>query len=153
VPIGSVAYSSFGTNKTPVAGTIYISDIYVVRNTTLTGIGLLNGSTAGGTNTVIYALYNAQGKLIANTDLSGTSTSGANAFQQIAFTSAVNVDAGQYFVAVQRNGTTDTLRTVAADTFVDVVSTSVAGVFGTIPSSITVPTSFSADNGPIVYVY
>ena len=38
------------------------------------------------------------------------------------------------------------------NTFVDVLTKSVTGTFGTLPS-LTVPTTFTADKGPIAYVY
>ena len=153
VPIGSTAYASFGTDTTLVAGTIYWAEVFIPRNITLTGVGVLNGATVG-TDKWIVALYtSAGGTVAANSALAGTTSSGANAFQQIAFTSTyAAVGPARYWIAFQSNGTTDTLRTVAANTFVDVLTKSATGTFGTL-SSLTVPTTFTADVGPIAYVY
>jgi hypothetical protein len=52
----------------------------------------------------------------------------------------------------QSNGTTDTLRTIAATTWADVLTTGVTGTFGTAPA-LTPPTTFTADKGPYAYVY
>jgi hypothetical protein len=41
---------------------------------------------------------------------------------------------------------------VATATYIDVISTSVSGTFGTVPATITVPTTFTADKAPIVYL-
>jgi len=153
IPIGSVAYGSLGTNTTLVAGTTYWAEVFIPRNVTLTGVGVLNGATVG-TDEWIVALYDSDGgAVVANSALAGTTSSGANAFQEIAFTSTyAAVGPARYWVALQSNGTTDTLRTIAASTYVDVLTKSATGTFGTLPS-LTVPTTFTANVGPIGYVY
>ena len=153
VPVGSVAYGSTGTNTTLAAGTIYWAEVWIPRNITLTGVGVLNGATVG-TDKWIVALYSsAGGAAVANSALAGTASSGADAFQAVAFTGTyAAVGPARYWVAFQSNGTTDTLRTIAASTFVDVLTKSATGSFGTLPS-LTVPTTFTADKGPVAYVY
>ena len=151
IPLGDVAYGSLGTSTTPVNGTIYWAEINIARLKGLTGIGILNAATVG-TDAVIGALYNSAGTLVANTALAGTTTAGANVFQEVAFTSTYIADSGRYWVAIQFNGTTDRFRTIAASTFVDVKTTSATGVFGTL-TALTVPTTFTADKGPIAYLY
>ena len=79
-----------------------------------TGIGTLNGATVG-TDHLMVALYDTTGALIANSAVAGVLSAGANAFQEIAFTSATAPLApGRYFLAVQCNGTTATTRRMAA---------------------------------------
>lgn len=152
VPIGSVAYGSFGTNTTMVAGTIYWADVYIPRNFTVTGIAVLNGATVG-TDNGLVGLYNSAGVLVGNSALAGTLSAGANAFQaRDLLTPYAAVGPGRYWVAYQQNGTTATIRTVAASTFVDVLTKSATGVFGTL-TALTPPTTFTADVGPIAYVY
>lgn len=152
VPVGSVAYGSFGTNTTLVSGTIYWADVYIPRNFTVTGIGVLNGATVG-TNNGLVGLYDSAGTLLGNSALAGAVTAGANAFQQRALLTPYEaVGPGRYWVAYQANGTTDTLRTVAASTFIDVLTKSATGTFGTL-TALTPPTTFTADVGPIAYVY
>ncbi len=151
IPIGSVAYGSLGTDTTPTAGTIYRSSIRIPTDVTLTSIACLNGSAAA-TDTLIYALYDSSGNLVANTSLSGTTATGTNAFQAINLASSYLARAGLYYVAYQASGTTTRIRTVAASTFLGLATSSTAGVTGTIPSTFTVPTTFTANVGPICYV-
>lgn len=151
VPIGSVAYSSMGTNTTPVAGTIYWAELNIPRVITLTGASILNGGTVG-TDKGIAALYDTNGALVANSATAGATTSGANAFQNFAFTSTVEVQPGRYFLAYQMNGTTDRFRSIAVSTFIDSLTASATGTFGTL-TALTVPTTITADVGPIGFVY
>lgn len=151
VSIGSVAYSSFGTNASTVAGSIYTAEIFIPKVMVVTGIGYLNGATVG-TDKRIVALSQNDGTTIAYSDLGGATSSGANSFQEIAFVAPITVSPGRYWINIQVNGTTDTFRTIAANTFVDVLTTSRTGVFGTITPTI-VPTTFTADVGPIAYIY
>lgn len=152
VPIGSVAYGSMGTDSVQVAGSIYVADMAIPRTMTITGIGVLNGSTVG-TDKVIYGLYADTGLLLATTALAGTTTSGANAFQEIALTAPIIVRGpARFAIVVQFNGTTDKLRKIAASTFIDVMTQSQTGTFGTIPS-IAYSDTFTANVGPIAYVY
>lgn len=153
VPIGSVAYGSVGTNTTLVAGTIYWAEVFIPRNVTLTGVGVLNGATVGTNNWIVGLYASAGGAVVANSALTGVTSSGANAFQEIAFTGTyAAVGPARYWIAFQSNGTTDTLRTIAVSTFVDVFTKSATGAFGTL-TSLTVPTTFTADVGPVGYVY
>jgi hypothetical protein len=155
VPVGSVAYSGFGNDTTLVAGTFYCADVVVQRDITATGIAVLTGGTNGAASTGLIALYSAGGALIANSASAGAVTNGSvNTFQQRAFTATVTLRGpAEYFACYQQNNATDTLRTVAASTFPDVLTTSFTGVFSTIPATITVPTTFTANVGPIAYVY
>ena len=151
VPIGQVAYGSVGTNTAPVAGTIYWAELFIPRQMTLTGAAILNGDTVG-TDKSLLALYDTNGALVANTALAGATTSGADAFQQQAFTSTVNVLPGRYWLAAQFNGTTTRFRTIATLTNIDCLTASATGTFGTL-TALTVPTTITADKGPVGYVY
>lgn len=149
--IGNVAYASLGNATTYIAGQVFVASIYVPFDMTVTNINVLNGATVG-TNTVIYALYNTAGTRIATTSLAGVTTAGANAFQAIPLTAPLAIQGpGRYFVSVQANGTTDNVRTVAASTFVGVLTQSNAGAFGTLPA-LVVPTTFTANVGPIAFL-
>jgi hypothetical protein len=151
IPVGSVAYGSLGTNTTPVAGTIYWAEIRIDAVKTLTGVGILNGTVVGNDKHIV-AIYRSDGTLLANSNTAGVTTSGADAFQQVAFTGTVIVAPGRYWLALQMNGTTDRFRSIAASTFLDVLTTSATGSFGTL-TALTPPTTFTADVGPIAYAY
>lgn len=151
VPIGSVAYGSLGTNTTLVAGTQYFSEILLPANKSITGAAVLNGATVGADNGLVF-LCNDAGTVVATSALAGAATAGANAFQQRDFTAPyAAVGPGRYWLGYQSNGTTDTLRTIAASTFLNSTGSAV-GVFGTVPA-ITPTTTTTADVGPVGYLY
>ncbi len=152
VPIGSVAYASFGTNTAPVSGSLYYAELFIPKVMTLTGVGFLNGATVG-TDKRIIGLANNTGTVIATSNLAGATSSSANGFQEIAFTAQITVSPGTYYIAIQTNGATDTLRLISANTFIDARTSTRVGVFGTIQPPVTPITSFTADIGPIAYVY
>lgn len=151
IPIGDVAYGSLGTNTTLVAGTQYFAEVWLPANKTITGVAVLNGATVGADNGLVF-LCNSAGTVVATSALAGAATAGANAFQQRNFTAPyAAVGPGRYWLGYQSNGTTDTIRTIAADTFLNYTG-SAAGVFGTVPA-ITPTTSTTADVGPAGYLY
>ena len=151
IPIGATAYASTGTSAVHVAGTQYYSEIFLPANKTITGIAVLNGATVG-TDNLIVALASSTGAILRTSALAGTLSAGANAFQEIAFTSTyAAIGPARYFLIVQCNGTTATTRRIAASTYRNWAG-SAAGSFGTI-AAITPPTSTTADAGPIGYVY
>ncbi len=150
VPIN--AFASLGTSGVHVSGTVYFSEIQVTHWNQWTGIGVLNGATVG-TDNMLVALYGSDGALIVNSAVAGTLSAGANAFQNRAFLNAVVLAPGRYFIAMQANGTTATTRKIAATMGGNVMTGSVTGTFGTLPATITVPTTFTADVGPIGWLY
>jgi hypothetical protein len=151
VPIGSVAYASFGNDTTMVAGTVYFIGIVIPRNFTVTNINVLQGTIAG-TDKLIGALYNSAGTLVANSALAGVTVTTSNTFLTLPLTSTYSaIGPGQYYLSISSNGTTDKIRTVAANTFVTANTNSATGTFGTL-AAITPPTSFSANKGPIAYI-
>lgn len=152
-PNGTIqGFASLGTNTTMVAGTLYRCEIQTVALTSWTGIGILNGATVG-TNNGLVAIYDSAGNFIQSSAVAGTVTAGANAFQNRAFISPVLLPPGRYFVAYQTNGTTDTIRTWAAANGGNQMTASSTGTFGTLPTSFTPPTTFTADVGPIARLY
>ncbi len=154
IPIGSVAYGSLGTDGVMVANTIYVGDIFVPVNTTLTGIGMLQGSTSATDKYIYYLFAAAGGPAIATTDLTGTIADGAtNAFLEIPFTAPyAAIGPARYWIGVQCNGTTTKNRKVAASTYLLLCKSYTSTGFGTV-NALTVPTSFAATTAPIAYVY
>lgn len=150
VPIG--AFASLATSAVHVAGTWYRAEIQVPHYAAWTGIGVLNGATVG-TDNLMVALYDTAGVLITNSAVAGVLSAGANAFQNIAFLSSPLLAPGRYFVAVQCNGTTATTRRQAAANGGNSMTSSTTGTFGTVPATFTVPTTFTADVGPIAWLY
>lgn len=153
IPMGANALTGFETNGTvAVAGTIYMTEIYVPFWQTWTGAAVLNGTTVG-TDKYIVALYGTNGALLANSAVAGATSAGASTFQKIAFTSAITLAPGRYFIAVQANGTTDTLRHLLSANGATNCTSSTAGVFGTIPSTMTIPSTFTTAVGVISELY
>src|SRR5207244_4421622 len=123
-------------------------------NKQLTGIALLNGTTAAGTDKHYVVLYDQGGTALANSAVAGASTSGASTYQTFAFTTKFYaVGPAQYFACFQTNGTTDTVRMVVTGTQDTLLTKGQTGAtFGTVPA-LTVPTTFTTAVGPYVYLY
>lgn len=138
---------------TDVIGKIWYDSIEVDFNTFMTGACVLNAATVG-TDKWILAIYDSTGTLIGNTALAGTTTAGASQYQCIAFTSPVALmGPGQYFLAVQGNGTTDKFQAYATGAAHSSFPTgSQTGTFGTL-AAITVTTTFTASVGPLMTLY
>lgn len=153
IPLGSVAYSSLGTDTTDVAAAVWVTDLNVPRDVTVTGLYCLQGGTAT-TDKIIGSIYSSSGALLANSATAGIALATANTFKQLPFVTAVALEAGTYYVGLQGNGTAaGAFRTVAASTYIGHVSAKVTGgAFGTLPA-ITPPTTFTADLAPICYTY
>jgi hypothetical protein len=150
IPIGAVAYGSLGTNAVHVAGDVHVSEVYVPEAMLATGIAILNGDTVG-TDKMLVALFDSTGAVVATSALAGSTTSGADAFQSRAFTAAVYISPGRYFIGAQADGGTDKTRRIAASTYLNRASIT-SGAFGTI-AAITPPSTQTADAGPIGFLY
>lgn len=151
IPVGPVARASIGTDAASTAGTVYFADMYVPEPMTVTGIGVLNGTVVG-TDKVIVAIFDEAGTRLGTSALAGTLSASADAFQQIALTAPISIPRGRYWIAFQVEGTTAAHQTIAANTYLNSTG-SVAGVWGTIPATITPTTTTTADVGPIGYLY
>jgi hypothetical protein len=150
---GGVLYTGVGTSTATVAGTLYCTEIDLPFNKLLTGIGKMNGATAS-TDNHIVALYDATGNLVAKSAAAGVLAASASNYQTIAFTTSYYaVGPAQYFGCVQSNGTTATLNMVKTGMQDTYLTKSIAGVFATIPATITVPTTFTTVVGPYLELY
>lgn len=147
-----ITVGTIGTDTQASATVVYLSQLYIGRGATLTGIGANAGGTVG-TNKFIYALFDKLGAVVATTALAGVTTSGANAFQDIDFTAPVTVSPGVYWIGLYMNGTTDRFRSKSTIMKISGLAGSVSTqTFGTV-AAITPPTTFTADLGPIAYTY
>jgi hypothetical protein len=152
-PAVQSSLTGLGNSTTDTAGGLYIADLTVGKLMISTGAGILNGATVG-TDSPLCALYDCFGNLIPGAVTAAALTAGASAFQQRAWTQLVVLPPGQYFLAYQTAGTTDNFQTIKAATWVEVLASLKTGTtVGSPPSSISVPTSFTANQGPIGYVY
>jgi len=164
IPVGSVALASMGTNTTD-AIQLWVTDILVPFNRIVKNVSILSGGTST-TDNWLWAIYDSFGYLVASSALTGQLLATANSWQTqpIALTYARGTNTStaatqvalngpqQYFIAVQGSGTTGgALQTVPAPYQICAGSIT-AATFGTIPSSIAVPTTFTAGKAPIVYL-
>jgi len=136
-----------GTDTTPVITETYFSRVIIHYTAQLTGIAVLNGSAVAGNLNVI--LYDVDGKPVASSG--SVAQSGTAAYQSVPFSAAVTVvGPGVYYVGLQCSSTSARFRSHA-------ISMCPAGkktgeTFGT-ATAITVPTTFTADQGPIASTY
>jgi len=154
IPMGSLAFTSYETNGTaPTAGTMYLTEINIYAAQTYTGIGVLNGTTVG-TDNHLVALYGADGTLLANSAVAGALSAGASAWQDRAFTAPITLIPGRYFLGVQSNGTTATLRHLETALGATNSTGAQAGTFGTVPATLTtVPVTITNAQGVISRLY
>jgi hypothetical protein len=152
---GGTAYTSLNTSGTTLAATtMYCTEIQMPFSKYLTGLEVLNGTTVG-TDNHLVVLYDSTGNLIANSAVAGVVAATASEYQKIAFTTPYYlVGPAQYFGCLQTNGTTATVRMLVTAVQDNYLTKGVTGqTFGTIPSTITVPTTFTTAVGPYLALY
>ena len=154
VPIGSVAYGSFGTDTTASTTMEYTINFFVPSTMLATGITNLNGSAVDGASKKIVMLHDMAGNLIANSATAGTAATGNDAFQAIPFTAATYVIGPAWYFMGLQDDTADVagIRTVASNTFNGVIAGGLTSVFGTV-AGITPPTTFTTAQGMIGCLY
>lgn len=153
IPFPVSATTGVGTSTSGVATTVFLTQIFVDNNATITGIAVNNGATVG-TNKYIVALFSATGVPLGSSALAGVLTSGASAWQKVALTAPVAlVGPATYYVGVYMNGATDNFFTIPqAGEYVGTAGTVTGQTFGTV-ATVVVPTTFTAGAGPIVHTY
>lgn len=153
IPLGPVALASIGTNTADINGQLWISEIYVPYTIAVTKIGFLQGGTAT-TDNITIGLYGPTGAKITTTALAGVVLATANTFQEQTLLAAQTlVGPATYYIAVQGNGTAaGAIQTVPA-TYNTIRTSHASGTFGTFPATITLPTSFTTADAPVVYLF
>lgn len=150
VPLGGVmpAAAADGTDATPNITETYIVEVAVPQPMLITGVALFNGSVAAGN--IRAALYNKAGTsrlaLTASTAMSGTDN-----YQRIPFASTYQAKPGTYYVAVQYSDATARYNTHTIGSFG--ASKATGTVYGTLPTTITPPTTFTTALGPMGSLY
>jgi len=143
--------TSFGTNTTDVVdGTVYLAEVEVPCNKTVTGVAVFNGTAVAGNGKVM--LYDSTGARLAIS--ASTAMSGPEAYQSIAFTAPVAiVGPGRYFIGVIFNTTTHDLRGHTLGAFA--TGTDAGNTYATDSTfaTVTVPTTFTTAVGPVASLY
>lgn len=140
-----------GTDATPVNTETYIVDVEVTANCTLTGVALLNGSVAAG-NVKISLADSSTGAPIAAALTASTAMAGTAAYQRIPFAVPyAAVGPARYLILVQFDtNTTPRYRAHPVGTFGAAKKT--GETYGTF-TTVTVPSTFTADVAPICSTY
>ncbi len=157
-PTAGTAYTSLESNGTAfdAVTSMYCNEIKLPYSKVLTGLKVLMGTTAGGSEKKAVLLYDAGGKLLANSAAAGqTMGSTASVFVSVAFsTPFYAVGPGRYFGCIQSNGTSDTIRHTITAVNDNYLNSKVTGqTFGTFAASITAPSTFTTAIGPYFQLY
>lgn len=156
------AAATSGTDTACTNGTVYVGRIRVDAPCTATGLQYLIGSV-GGTDKVIASLYDESGNLLRSSAAAGATVGTAANAQQVAFAldgdgeaaTTIDLEPGFYWVGLTFNGTTAKFRSVPAHCQVgtNVLGNGLSQTFGTIDTTITPPTTFTADKVPVASLY
>lgn len=152
---GAVAKTSINSTGTVLAATtMYCTELQVPFSKLATGLAPLLGSV-GGTDKHLVALYDSSGNLLANSATAGVTAGTASTYEQISFTTPYYiVGPAQYFGCLQTNGTTATVRMLVTTVQDDYLTKGVTSItFGTVPATITVPTTFTTAVGPYFGIF
>lgn len=157
----------FGTNTTPVAGTVYYGTLELPRTMWITGLSALNGQVAA-TDVVRLQIYRADGVSLGNTALAGATASGFWRFQdQDLVTAVLAPGPARYWISYQTNGTTTRFVSVPApisaaqttattgmigSSFTGGLSTA-AAIGNLIGTASALPTTAIGDTIPVACVY
>jgi hypothetical protein len=144
---GNAATAAF-TDQTPVNTEVYIAEVFVPANATITGVALFNGSVASGN--VKVGLANSSGANVATS--ASTAVSGTTAYQRVPFTGtyAAKGPATYYVESFYDNntvrGTTHTVGDCGA-------SKQTGQTYATGFTTVTPPTTFTTALGPVASLY
>jgi hypothetical protein len=154
IALGSLALTSYETNGVAqTTGTWNYSEIYVPYWNTWKGIGVLNGTTVT-SNKYTVALFGSNGVLLANSAPAGVTTATASVMQNVSFVNPILLPPGRYFLAVQLDGNTDTVRHVLSANGSNVICGTQTGTATVIPATITtISTTFTTAVAPICQLF
>lgn len=142
------AVSSDFTNSTPVNTEAYVGEVFVPANCTATGVAVFNGSDV--TDNIKVGLYSSAGALLAQS--ASTAGAGPDAYQLVPFTGtyALVGPATYYIVGTYAAGTS---RYNAPPLGAFGCGKLTGLVFGTLPPTMTPPTTFTANLCNIASLY
>lgn len=156
-PTGGTLVTALDTNGTAPGATtsLYCTQLYLPVSKYLTGLGLLLGTTVSNGDKHYVVLFDDGGNLLANSASAGVASGTASTYQQLAFTTPFYaVGPAVYFGCFESNGTSDTIRRVDTSANQGLFTGAVTGqTFGTIPGTISVPSSFNTGTGAWLEFY
>lgn len=140
--------STDGTDATPVNTEVYIAEVFVPSNVTVTGVAVFNGSVASGN--IKVGLADSTGAVVATS--ASTAMSGTDAYQRVAFTGTYAAKGpATYFVLLFVDNGTARVNTHTIGNFG--ASKQTGQVYATGFTTITPPTTFVTALGPIASLY
>lgn len=140
--------STDGTDATPVATEVYISEVFIPANVTLTGVATFNGSVASGNLKV--GLANSAGAVVATS--ASTAMSGTDSYQRIPFTGTyAAVGPATYYVLVFIDNNTARYNAHTLGNFGAAKQT--GQTYATGFTTITPPTTFTTALGAMASLY
>lgn len=150
------AAATSGTDTTPAEKKLFVTSIFVPVNKTIKGIGYLVGSV-GGTNKVVAGLFSATGEILAHSSetTEGATVGTAAEMQALDLTAEYKATGpAVYFIGITMNGNTARLRTIPKNTAgANIFSEEISITAKNVLAKITAPTAFTADKGPISWIY
>jgi hypothetical protein len=145
-----------GTDTTPAEKKLFVSSLFLPVNKSIKGIGFLVGSV-GGTNKVVAGLFNSSGQLLAHSSetTEGATVGTAAEIQELDLTAVYKATGpAVYFIGITMNGNTARLRSIPKNTAgANVLSGEVTITAKNVLANIAAPSTFTADKGPIAWVY
>lgn len=136
------------TAQTPVITEVYIAEVMVPANVTVTGVAIFNSATISGN--VKVGLANSAGAIVATS--ASTAMSGTSQYQLVPFTAAyVALGPATYYVTVFYDNNTVRPNTLTQGSCG--VAKQTGQVYATGFTAITPPTTFATALGPVANLY
>ena len=136
------------TNQTPVITEVYIAEVFVPANVTVTGVAIFNGTVASGN--VKVGLANSAGVNVATS--ASTASSGTASYQLVPFTGTyAAVGPATYYVETFYDNTT--VRPQALTVGSCGAAKQTGQTYATGFTTITPPTTFTTGVGPVANLY
>jgi len=152
--VPAIATTSGTNSATNTAGMMYLAEVFVPANMSVTGVAIFNGTAVAGNGKV--ALFSVSGTTGTRVAVSAsTAMSGTTAYQLIPFTGApiAVVGPATYFIGAIYDTTTHDLRGHVIGSFATGTVGSLTYATDSTFATLTVPTTFTADLGPIASLY
>lgn len=145
--------SGVGTDAAAAAATdLDYVELFVPHRMVCTGAACLNGSVVG-TDKVRYLLFNSAGTFVIGTATAGTTSAGADVFQQVAWTAPVTLAPGRYYLGLKVDGTTAQHQRASAASPMLLCEREGGHTFAGNANITSIATTFTADRAPIGYLY
>lgn len=141
------AVSTDFTDATPVATEVYIGEILVPQNMTVTGVAPFHGSVASGNMKV--GLADSTGAILATS--ASTAVVGTDGYQLIPFTATLALLPGTYYILAFYDNGTARYNSPPLGAFG--ASKQTGQTYATGFTAVTPPTTFTANLAPIASLY